>query len=98
MVLEDAGRPDGYVNGQFVGLVPNARWGDPANKISIGIVCDGNRVINCTNSNEIYSFHPGGANVLFGDGSVHFIKQNIAPPTFTALYTRAGGEIVSAEW
>ena len=29
-------------------------------------------MINYTSNNEIYSWHIGGANALFGDGSVHF--------------------------
>ncbi len=59
------------------------------------------------------SFHPGGANILFADGSVHFIKSiprsvvGINPNGTTqytpasmiwqALGTRAGGEVVSAD-
>jgi prepilin-type processing-associated H-X9-DG protein len=41
--------------------------------------------------------HPGGANFAFGDGSVRFLKQSIAMPTYTALGSRAGGEVVSAD-
>lgn len=40
------------------------------------------------------SNHPGGANFLFGDGSVHFIANSIAPATYSALGTRAGGEVI----
>ena len=43
------------------------------------------------------SLHPGGANFAFADGSVKFIKQTIATPTYMALGTRAGGEVVSAD-
>ncbi len=32
-----------------------------------------------------------------GDGSVKFIKQTINPAIYTALGTRAGGEVVSAD-
>jgi prepilin-type N-terminal cleavage/methylation domain-containing protein/prepilin-type processing-associated H-X9-DG protein len=42
------------------------------------------------------SYHPGGVNVLFGDGSVRFIKDSINVITWRALGTRAGGEVVSA--
>jgi prepilin-type N-terminal cleavage/methylation domain-containing protein/prepilin-type processing-associated H-X9-DG protein len=43
------------------------------------------------------SHHPGGVNVLFCDGSVKFIKQAVSLPTWWALGTRAGGEVVSAD-
>jgi prepilin-type processing-associated H-X9-DG protein len=38
------------------------------------------------------SRHPGGANVLFGDGSVHVAKSSIDGATWAAAGTRAGGE------
>lgn len=38
---------------------------------------------------------PGGANFLFADGSVHFLKNTIDPRVFRALSTPAGGEKVS---
>ena len=41
---------------------------------------------------DFASLHPGGANFLFGDGSVRWIKQTISPQVFSALSTRAGGE------
>ncbi len=43
------------------------------------------------------SFHPGGANVLFLDGHVQFIKDGVSLSTFRALSTRAGGEVISAD-
>jgi len=43
------------------------------------------------------SSHPGGVNVLFGDGSVRFIKSTVAFNIWYAVGTRAGGEIVSAD-
>jgi prepilin-type processing-associated H-X9-DG protein/prepilin-type N-terminal cleavage/methylation domain-containing protein len=43
------------------------------------------------------SAHPGGANVLFGDGSVKFIKSTISYPTWWALGTKDGGEVISAD-
>ena len=43
------------------------------------------------------SFHSGGVNVLFADGSVKFVKNSIAVQTWWNLGTRAGGEIVSAD-
>jgi prepilin-type N-terminal cleavage/methylation domain-containing protein/prepilin-type processing-associated H-X9-DG protein len=43
------------------------------------------------------SYHPGGVNALFGDGSARFIKDTIAGPTWRALGTLRGGEVVSAD-
>jgi prepilin-type N-terminal cleavage/methylation domain-containing protein/prepilin-type processing-associated H-X9-DG protein len=43
------------------------------------------------------SAHPGGANVLFADGSVKFIKNSISYPTWWSLGTKSGGEVVSAD-
>ena len=42
------------------------------------------------------SLHPGGVNTLFGDGSVKFLKSTIDLPTWRALGTRNGGEVVSS--
>ena len=38
------------------------------------------------------SYHTGGVNVCFADGSVHFIQNTIALSAWQALGTRAGGE------
>jgi prepilin-type N-terminal cleavage/methylation domain-containing protein len=40
------------------------------------------------------SFHTGGVNTVFMDGSVHFISNTVSPTTWRALGTRAGGEVV----
>jgi prepilin-type processing-associated H-X9-DG protein len=60
-----------------------------------GIAFFGACAINCTNDREVYSFHLGGANVVFADGRVQFLKATIAIRVFARLVTRAGGEIVS---
>ena len=43
------------------------------------------------------SFHPGGANFAFGDGSVRFVKDSVSMLTYQALGTRNGGEVVSSD-
>jgi prepilin-type N-terminal cleavage/methylation domain-containing protein/prepilin-type processing-associated H-X9-DG protein len=43
---------------------------------------------------DFYSQHPGGVNILFADGSVHFLRQQIDTAVLLALGTRAGGEVV----
>ncbi len=42
------------------------------------------------------SQHPGGVNLLLGDGSVRFIKSTIALSVWRALGTRNGGEIINS--
>jgi prepilin-type N-terminal cleavage/methylation domain-containing protein/prepilin-type processing-associated H-X9-DG protein len=43
------------------------------------------------------SFHPGGANFVFADGSVHFLKNSINIVTYCALGSRDGGEVISSD-
>ncbi|MBI3469676.1 MAG: DUF1559 domain-containing protein, partial [Planctomycetes bacterium] len=43
------------------------------------------------------SFHPGGINCAFGDGTVRFIEQNVNPETFRSLATAHGGDIVDSD-
>jgi prepilin-type processing-associated H-X9-DG protein len=43
------------------------------------------------------SYHPGGVNALFGDGSVRFLKNSIRWQTWRALGTVGGGEVLSAD-
>jgi prepilin-type N-terminal cleavage/methylation domain-containing protein/prepilin-type processing-associated H-X9-DG protein len=105
MVGESAGRPQLWQVGR---LVPGAYtdggpWAAPLNRIALqgatwnGASRPGPCAINCTNDIETYSFHAGGANVLFGDGAVRFLKQTIDIRIMARLITRAGGEVVSAD-
>ncbi|WP_435017793.1 DUF1559 domain-containing protein [Tundrisphaera sp. TA3] len=52
---------------------------------------------NAGNNDEIFSFHPGGANILMGDGSVKFFKETTAILVIRGLVTPAGGEVISAD-
>jgi len=45
--------------------------------------------------NDIRSKHPGGANGLFTDASVRFLKETMDLTVLAAICTRAGGEVVS---
>ena len=60
---------------------------------------DGVRTINNPEAHveDYWSRHPGGANMLFADGSVHFLKASINPISWRALATRASGEVISAD-
>ncbi len=43
------------------------------------------------------SYHPGGANAAFSDGSVRFIKSSTAMIVIWNLGSRAGGEVLSSD-
>jgi prepilin-type N-terminal cleavage/methylation domain-containing protein/prepilin-type processing-associated H-X9-DG protein len=43
------------------------------------------------------SLHPGGVNVCFADGSVHFVKSSISLQAWWGLGTRNGGELISSD-
>ena len=43
------------------------------------------------------SNHPGGANVVMADGSVHFLKDSTSLPVVWGLGSRAQGEILSSD-
>ena len=107
LICEDAGRPDRWIAGKLVG--PGAQndggWGDPDSDYGLDGVTvtgttttsPGNCVINCDNDNETYAFHLGGANHVFTDGSVRFVKASISPQTYAALITAQGGTLTAAE-
>jgi prepilin-type N-terminal cleavage/methylation domain-containing protein/prepilin-type processing-associated H-X9-DG protein len=46
--------------------------------------------------NPATSYHPGGVNVVFCDGSVRFVKESINTAVWRALGTRKGREVISA--
>jgi prepilin-type N-terminal cleavage/methylation domain-containing protein/prepilin-type processing-associated H-X9-DG protein len=58
---------------------------------------------NQTGTHSIYTLvgassnHAGGVNVAMLDGSVKFVKTSVSWPTWTALASKAGGEVVSAD-
>lgn len=49
----------------------------------------------CSNDSEIFAFHSGGSNVVFGDGSVRFVINGLTMNQMQALLSRAGGEVIS---
>jgi len=51
--------------------------------------------INGNNQGKVFSFHPGGANAVYADGSVHFLPTSLSATAFVALCTAFGGEVNS---
>jgi prepilin-type N-terminal cleavage/methylation domain-containing protein/prepilin-type processing-associated H-X9-DG protein len=105
MVGEDAGRPDIYVNRVRTGgrAQDGTAWADPDAGYGVsGYKTDsgmegGPVMLNYTNDSESYSFHTGGVQFCFADGSVRFLQETIDPFVFAALITRAGGEMVPSD-
>jgi len=56
---------------------------------------DGPCAVNCTNMtyHGMYSFHPGGVNMLLCDASVRFISENTDAFVIGSLFTRANSEV-----
>jgi prepilin-type N-terminal cleavage/methylation domain-containing protein/prepilin-type processing-associated H-X9-DG protein len=102
MLFEDAGRPLKYLENRRRGdpnvtpkePISGAEWASAEAEFWIHHTCHVSQLFNCDNMNEIYSFHPNGANFLLGDGSVRFHDDSIHPETFVSLFTRAGGDLV----
>jgi prepilin-type N-terminal cleavage/methylation domain-containing protein/prepilin-type processing-associated H-X9-DG protein len=103
LIAERAGRPDLYIRGEPVYPYPytnpnrstdhhQAAWGLSTH--FWWLVCHADQSVNQTNSTGIFSFHPGGANIAFGDGSVRFLTDTTAPAILKALATRSGSEVV----
>jgi prepilin-type processing-associated H-X9-DG protein/prepilin-type N-terminal cleavage/methylation domain-containing protein len=99
---EGAGRPDAYVAGRKVpgrDEVLGGPWAALENGIVVkgfsfdGTTSPGRCAINCNNQ-DVYSFHPGGANILFADGHVQFMSAGIDIREFVKMVTRIGGEVV----
>ncbi len=44
------------------------------------------------------SLHPGGVNMLNGDGAVHFVKDSLDLATWRGLGTRNGGETLNSPY
>jgi prepilin-type processing-associated H-X9-DG protein len=44
------------------------------------------------------SWHTGGVNVLFGDGSVRFVNESVSLTTWRALATRSGGDLPGSDY
>jgi prepilin-type processing-associated H-X9-DG protein len=55
-----------------------------------------NSAFSCTHL-AARSYHPGGVNAVFCDGSVRFVKDTVNAATWLALGTSKGGEVISAD-
>jgi prepilin-type processing-associated H-X9-DG protein len=86
--------------------VPGGITGTGNSPANAGGLCDNQPVqqLGCNdNGSEAQSFcgtrsrHPGGVNTLFGDGSVHFMKNSVSPQIWVGLGSISGGEVISSD-
>jgi prepilin-type N-terminal cleavage/methylation domain-containing protein/prepilin-type processing-associated H-X9-DG protein len=101
LLAEDAGRNQHWIMGRIGGtLGESGAWANPATAIVIRgfnpatLNFPGPCAVNCTNSQNVYAFHPAGANAVFADGSVHLLKADLNLNVLIALMTRHGGEVL----
>jgi prepilin-type N-terminal cleavage/methylation domain-containing protein len=99
-IVEDGARPDRFQFGRkkVAGRFTGAMWADDANEFILhgfdnaGVTQGGPCPMNCSNNNELYSFHPGGVMVVLGDGSVRFLAQTLELRFVARLISKAAGE------
>jgi len=77
-------------------IVPPSSNQYPWNACRNGCTC-GNYDMDHAEIANVTSNHPGGANVLFADGHVQFIKGSIAITTWWALGTVANSEVIPSD-
>ena len=89
----------GYYNGQRGGS-----WaqGDFRHALYTHYLTPNSKTYDCLRGSDYgwktcRSYHSGGVNVLFGDGSAKFVKDSVAAATWSALGTRGGGEVISSD-
>ena len=94
-IFEDAGRPTQYrITGPTGTIkISGSHWADFEMVFGINDYCG--RIWNCHNTDEIFSFHPSGFNVVSADGSVHFVSDDTEVRVFCACFTAAGGDVIS---
>jgi len=91
--------PDHYVwNGAFVPNFPVSSMSIPINTMETDDgKHGGHTLILWAITSGFKSEHPGGANFVMGDASVHFVSEGIDHRTYANLGTRAGADLAAFE-
>ncbi|MCA9156138.1 MAG: DUF1559 domain-containing protein [Planctomycetales bacterium] len=105
-ISELAGRPDFYAarlkrpdSDKPAWFNEWGAWAAPQRIFFSGFTHDGLTrygpcAVNCSNLESIYSFHPGGANVLLGDGSVHHLSKTVPVQIVYLMISCQDGQVV----
>jgi len=100
MWFETGARPLMFREGQAV-LAPGGgqketqgghSWAEFENWHAVHERC-GTSMMNCTNHEEIYSFHVGGCYFGMGDASVRFFNESMDPDAFVSMFTRDSEDV-----
>ena len=99
MWFETGGRPVRYRNGvqqsDGRGVMETQgghSWAEFENWHAVHERC-GTSMMNCTNHEEIYSFHVGGCFYGMGDGAVRFFNESMDPDAFVSMFTRDSEDV-----
>jgi len=101
LLAEDGGRNQTWHMGRQVASGGGTgAWANPATAIAVTgfnpatMSVPGPCAVNCNNNDEVYGFHPAGAQICMGDGSVRMIKAGTSVNILIPLITRSMGENV----
>jgi prepilin-type N-terminal cleavage/methylation domain-containing protein/prepilin-type processing-associated H-X9-DG protein len=102
LVAECAGRPTIWkagvpASGPYMDKTAWASWNGTYTRgfTYDGLLYPGPCPVNCSDNAGIYGFHTGGANAMYGDGSVRFLQESKDDWVMYAQSTREGGEILA---
>ena len=70
----------------------NGRFSSPINAQT-----NPNRMVTAINDDSAFSYHAGGAQFVFADGSVHFISESVAQQTYSDLNDISDGAVLG-QW
>ena len=104
VLWEDAGRIQRIEMGKVIAGAHSdgGAWADMQSEYYIhGSNLDGSGgrcAINCTNDNEVYSFHTAGAHALIADGSVQFLSKSTDTAVIVGLVSAAGSETFTSPY
>jgi prepilin-type N-terminal cleavage/methylation domain-containing protein/prepilin-type processing-associated H-X9-DG protein len=86
------------------------RWAEPDNAYNVDQLINNNATprggpatclwttLNCGPNEETFSFHTGGVNVVFADGSVRFIRDSMGGATFRAIMSADAGDLPTEDF
>jgi len=111
IISEQAGRNDHYIRGvkqptdaNLAGRNFRGPWASHNIVAFSGYSADGLTrfggpcAINCNSSQSLISFHPGGVNGLFADGSARFLRDTTNLLVVYAAISFDGGEVSNADF